>query len=367
MMKENLTRSKFFNIIYGMLWNSDLPLISLSKADCLQFMEVSEEQTVQGLVCDALLKNRCLEEDDIYEVIGLQIQIEQQNQLVNHELVKFARELESLGITYIIVKGQILATHYPNPLTRMPGDVDIYLPGRNYNKAIAYVERLTGKELAKFSDGKHVEFTRKDVVFELHDRLSQFSTKTHQRYFDHLIDKVILESNDTVVIEDYAVKTLPPTYNILYTFIHLFYHLTAQGIGLRQFCDLAVLIGTASVEELNKGELEEHLKALGLLKAFRAVGSVLVDYLGLQSEKFPFDLTDKDKRWGHKILKNVMKRGNFGRNFRRVTNIGILHSLESGVLVLKQTFVYLPLAPVEVGGRFFSIGSWFVQRLFLKN
>lgn len=354
-----------FSLIKNELWHYAISFFSLSQLDYSELLSDAEGQTVQGLVCDALIKNNVkLKEENACETISYLTCIQYQNHEVNKELVEFVKGLENEGIDYVLVKGQTLAAHYPNPMVRMPGDVDIYLTGENFNRALAFVEKITGEKLIKYSDGKHVEFMRNDVFFELHDILSQFSTRSHQRYFDQLIEDVIRESNTTVVIDGYNVKTLPPTYNILYTFIHLFYHLTAQGIGLRQFCDLAVLIGTAPVEEVNTGDLEERLKALGLLNAFRAVGSVLVNYLGLKEDRFPFVLSGRDKLWGKKILNNVMKRGNFGRNIRTFNTPGFVHSIESGWLVVKQAFIFFRLAPTEVLGRFFSIGNWFLKRHF---
>ncbi len=362
------TRGLLLNWLKLYLWHSDDFLRDNANVKFNSLLQVAQEQAVQGLVCYALLKNNVkLERSDVFEAIALQQQIEQQNRIVNHELVKFVRELEQEGIDYIVVKGQTMAAHYPNPLVRMPGDVDMYFVGENYDKVKKYVEKQIGRELEKYSDGKHVEFTRNGVVFELHDTLSQLATRKHQRYFDQFIDEVIKYSDAIVTIDGHPVRTLPPTYNVLYTFMHLFFHMTAQGIGLRQFCDLAVLMGNTLNDEINKNELEERLLELGLMRAFNAVGSVLVEYIGLPFEKFPFDLSEKDKRWGQKILKNVMERGNFGRNQRHVANIGFLHSLESGFLVAKQAFVFFPLGPVEVGGRFFSIGNWFTKRLFLRN
>jgi len=355
------------SLLRNELWNSTLLIDKLSKSEYSDIIGQAESQTVLGLICDALISNNVrLNQEDAYNTYGQLVSIQYQNSEVNKELINFVRELENEGIEYVVVKGQTMAAHYPNPTVRMAGDVDVYLPGENYDKAKSYIEKQTGEELAKYSDGKHVEFARNDVIFELHDKLSQFSTQSHQAYFDQMMDEVIRKSNGSIMIDGCPVKTLPPTYNILYTFIHLFFHLTAQGIGLRQFCDLAVLIGRTPVEEVNKAELEERLEALDLTKAFRAVGAVLVDHLGLPSEQFPLQITEKDHRWSEVILKNVMKRGNFGRNIRKVDDPGFLHSLESGFLVVKQAFVFFQLAPAEVFGRFFSIGNWFFKRWF-KN
>ena len=97
------------------------------------------------------------------------------------------------------------------------------------------------------------------------------------------------------------------------------------------------------------------------------MGAFLVEYLGLPEEKFPFALTDKDRKWVETIKKNILKRGNFGRSGRKVKNIGVLHSIETGYLNMVQTLTFYRLAPKEVLLRFTSLGEWFLERFKIKR
>jgi hypothetical protein len=63
--------------------------------------------------------------------------------------------MERKGVDYIIVKGQVAGSFYPNPDARMSGDVDLYFVGDNYEKIKSLVEQRLGKQLSKLSDGKH--------------------------------------------------------------------------------------------------------------------------------------------------------------------------------------------------------------------
>ena len=207
-----------------------------------------------------------------------------------------------------------------------------------------------------------------------------------------MIDHAIQEKTDTVNILGKDIHTLSATYNALYIFVHLFFHMTASGVGLRQLCDWAMIIAQSAFQDssskfqvknvndnvnanlnpnkkssLNREDLGGSLVKLGYFKAYKAMGAFLVEYLGLPEEQFPFALDEKDRKWVETIKKNILKRGNFGRSGRKVKNIGVLHSIETGYLNMVQTLTFYRLAPKEVLLRFTSLGEWFLERFKIKR
>lgn len=407
---------KLFEILRGELWGTGLSFSQLSHTEFEELMALAGEQTVTGLVGDCLIKNNIkLEREDALGLYAKMKAIEKANARVNENLVSFVNFMERKGIDYIIVKGQVAGSFYPNPNARMSGDVDLYFVGDNYQKIKSLVEQRLGKQLSKLSDGKHVEFEVNGVIFELHDKLSRLATRKHQAYWDQMIDNAILEGTDTVIINGKEIKTLSATYNAMYIFVHLFYHMTASGVGLRQLCDWAMILAQSAfqdysqsssarqssskfqVKNVNDNEnllntkaqrdkdfndnrtpslnregwggssISGPLKELGYLKAYKAMGAFLVEYLGLPEEHFPFALTEKDRKWVETIKKNILKRGNFGRTGRKVKNLGVLHSMETGYLNMAQTLTFYRLAPKEVLLRFTSLGEWFMERFKIKR
>ena len=370
--------SLLFELLRTELWGTSLSFSQLSHNEFEKLMEMAGEQTVTGLVGDSLIKNGVkLEREDALGLYAKMKVIEKANARVNENLVSFVNFMERKEIDYIIVKGQVAGSLYPNPNARMSGDVDLYFVGDNYTKIKGLVEQRLGKQLSKLSDGKHVEFEVNNVVFELHEKLSRLATRKHQEYWDQMIDNAILEGTDTVTIAGKEIKTLSATYNALYIFVHLFYHMTASGVGLRQLCDWAmVLSNNVNVNpnlnpnkksSLNREDLGGSLVKLGYFKAYKAMGAFLVEYLGLPEEQFPFALDEKDRKWVETIKKNILKRGNFGRSGRKVKNIGVLHSIETGYLNMVQTLTFYRLAPKEVLLRFTSLGEWFLERFKIKR
>lgn len=382
---------KLFEILRGELWGMELSFSQLLHTEFEELMALAGEQTVTGLVGDCLIKNNIkLEREDALGLYAKMKAIEKANARVNENLVSFVNFMERKGIDYIIVKGQVAGSFYPNPNARMSGDVDLYFVGENYEKIKSLVEQRLGKQLSKLSDGKHVEFEVNGVIFELHDKLTRLATRKHQAYWDQMIDNAILEGTDTVMINGKEIKTLSYTYNAMYIFVHLFYHMTASGVGLRQLCDWAMILAQSAFQDssstfqvknvnvnpnlnpnkkssLNREDLGGSLKELGYLKAYKAMGAFLVEYLGLPEEQFPFALTEKDRKWVETIKKNILKRGNFGRTGRKVKNLGVLHSMETGYLNMAQTLTFYRLAPKEVLLRFTSLGEWFMERFKIKR
>ena len=364
---------ELFEILRSELWGTGLSFSQLSHSEFEELMALAGEQTVTGLVGDCLIKNNIkLEREDALSLFAKLKAIEKRNAHVNENLVSFVNFMERKGVDYIIVKGQVAGALYPNPDVRMSGDVDLYFVGDNYEKIKGLVEQRLGKQLSKLSDGKHVEFEVNSVVFELHEKLSRLATRKHQEYWDQMIDNAILEGTDTVTIAGKEIKTLSATYNALYIFVHLFYHMTASGVGLRQLCDMMKSLSPTlphreGVSKIDKERLEEILKELGYLKAYKAMGAFLVEYLGLPEEEFPFTLTEKDRKWVETIKKNILKRGNFGRTGRKVKKLGVLHSMETGYLNMAQTITFYRLAPKEVLLRFTSLGEWFLERFRIKR
>lgn len=364
---------KLFEILRGELWGTRLSFSELSHEEYTDLIEMANKQTVTGLVGDCLIKNSVkLEREDALGLYAKMKAIEKANARVNENLVSFVNFMERKGVDYIIVKGQVAGSFYPNPNARMSGDVDLYFVGDNYQKIKSLVEQRLGKQLSKLSDGKHVEFDVNDVIFELHNKLSQLATQKHQAYWDQMIDHAIQEKTDTVNILGKDIHTLSATYNALYIFVHLFFHMTASGVGLRQLCDMMKSLSPTlphreGVSKIDKERLEEILKELGYLKAYKAMGAFLVEYLGLPEEQFPFILTEKDRKWVETIKKNIIKNGNFGRSRRKIQKTGLLHSIESGWLILTQMLTFYRLAPKEVLFRFSSIGEWFMERFKIKR
>ena len=147
-----------------------------------------------------------------------------------------------------------------------------------------------------------------------------------------------------VAVAGTEIPTLSPTLHTLYVFLHLYHHLLELGIGLRQFCDWAVMLHDCK-ENIDQEQLRQHLGMLGMLKAYRACGCILTEYLGLPEEELGCRLSRSDKWYGRMILDVVLYRGNMGHYNKLSGFSGWRHNIEATGIKVVHFLKFMPLAP----------------------
>lgn len=353
--KERMNlRDLFLKILGCSLWGEAFDG-QLSIKEFREVLSLAEEQTVFGLVLDALKDARVEGMEDktpLFEAIGVMEQIKQQNRVVNAELAEFASLCEKNGLPYVVVKGQTVGSLYPEPLLRQSGDIDFLVHGEGCMvKGFAVA---LGVEIPKMKE-MEVGFERYGISYELHTGLRGWAKKEHQEGWDDLIDKE-WQDEHYVEIGGQKVRTLSPTVNAAYIFIHLFFHFIREGVSLRQMCDWTMVLHHYK-EEIDRDKLMEILLDLGMFDAYCAFGTILVDKLGLPLRELPVPINDEDRKWQGKILDDVFKGGNFGKlnhgdgfKFQDSRFRSLWYKLETFGVALRNSFKYYRLCPSEVGG-----------------
>lgn len=332
------TGNWFFALLRFALWGTTDGLPQQLDAETVEdILYEAGDQTVTGLVADALMNSGVqIPPSLIPKLYGTTFKVEMANEQFNNALKEFV----GLGIPdYAVVKGQTIAALYPKPALRKPGDIDFIV--RDYALARTILSEKWQVELPERLIEKEFAFVHNNIDYEIHDALIAFGSKRNQQYWDNLMQRPF----STVQVADTPVCTLEPTLYAAYVFIHLFFHFVREGIGIRHFCDWAVLLHHYQ-NQINNEELTSILKKLGFLDAYRAFGTIIVDYLGVNC--FHLELNDKDRKWANKILPHVLYGGNFGNSKKSdsLTSIGLkFHTFFRGVSVCCK---YLPLAPTEL-------------------
>lgn len=312
----------------------------LSENEIGQLFMVAEEQTVSGLIVDAILRNNIkIPQNWVFKAVGIETHIKQ----INHELNDNLKNLVNLPLKgYVVVKGQTIAAFYPNPLIRMSGDIDFLV--YNYPEAKELLEKEWRVELPFKLIDREYAFEHSGATYEIHDQLLVFGCRRHQQIWNELMKC----PSDYVNIEGRQIPTLAPTINSIYVFVHLFFHFVREGVSLRQFCDWAMVLHHCN-NEINRAELEQALLQLDMVKAYKAMGCILVDDLGLPVANFPFKLDDTDRKWHGKILDDIFVGGNFGKLRHQAKN-SWKYKLETIRISFRNCLRYFWLCPTEVGG-----------------
>ena len=343
----------FLMLIRSELTDTRISKLELSSVSFKALMKIANMQTVTGLLCSALINNEVkLDKLDAIETFSTQRNIIRQNDKLNKELISLYQLLSKNNIPFFVVKGQTLNALYPHPGIRVAGDIDFYCDKAYFDKAL---HLIIDNWNPKFGDNdgesdQHIGFQHGNCEYEMHFCLMKFASNSNQKYFDQLIQQ---SPQTTTNITGTHVSTLCPTLNVVYTFLHLYHHLIELGVGIRQFCDLAVLLHhihqDSSIDwAIFTKQVNDILRTLGFRKAFCAVGSILIDKLGLSIEEFPFIVTDKHRKYQRIILEITFKHGNFGKYGRKnAVRSGLGYYIEALGIKLSHYMKFYWLSPKE--------------------
>lgn len=337
-----MNNSLLFVTLRDALWRKDetFPTVFSDKG-IENLLSQAEKQAVSGLVVDSLFRHDVkMPQLWVFEAVGLLEQIKQQSRAVNEGAAKLSELMSNAGVNYAIVKGQVVASYYPDSLLRQSGDIDYYCDEKNFPLSQEAIKSSWGIEAEREESDLHVHFDYQEVTYEGHFSLANLYGKKRAQYWQGLLDN---DKGAVVDIEGHLIKTLSPTLHTLYVFVHLYSHLLALGVGLRQFCDLAVMLHYCQ-EQIDMVALRKHLKVLGLERAYRACGCILVDCIGLPEGDLGYMLEETDRKFGQKILDVVMYRGNMGHYNKRSGFNGWKHKIESFGIKISHFIKFIPLA-----------------------
>ena len=240
-------------------------------------------------------------------------QIHRQNMKVNIVASKLYSMLRGDGLRCCILKGQGNALMYPNPYSRTPGDIDVWIDASR--------ERIIEYASKKFELGddirlQHLETSLDGVPVELHFFPCSMNNPIYharlQKWFRRNAD---LQCSHIVGLPDGAgdIAISTTAFNVVYQLTHLYHHFFDEGIGMRQIIDYYYVVNNDELLVI-RDTLQRELKYLGLWKFVGAVMYVLHEALGLSEEKM---IAPMDEKRGELLLAEILEGGNFGRYFTK--------------------------------------------------
>ena len=273
--------------------------------DCIERLgkEYSEE-----------LKQNPMGRDLLMTWMGAAQQIRRQNMKVNAVAVKLFSMLREDGLRCCILKGQGNALMYPNPYSRTPGDIDVWV-----NASREDITEYAKKHFEIGDDIRyhHIETSVDGVPVELHFFPGIMNNPIYnarlQKWFKRNAD---LQCSNVVSLPDGIGEIAIPTtaFNVIYQLTHLYHHFFDEGIGMRQIIDYYYVVSMLNVNCEMLTWLPKELKHLGLWKFTGAVMYVLHEALGLSEEKM---IAPMDEKRGKLLLAEILNGGNFGRHFTK--------------------------------------------------
>ena len=216
----------------------------------------ASKQAILGLCFDGIerlgkeypeeLKRNPIGRELLMPWMGKAQQIRRQNRKVNIVASKLFSMLREDGMRCCILKGQGNALMYPNPYSRTPGDIDVWIDASR-ERIMEYAQKKF--ELEDDIRLQHLETSLDGVPVELHFFPCSMNNPIYharlQKWFRKNAD---LQCSHIVGLPDGAGDIAIPTtaFNVIYQLTHLYHHFFDEGIGMRQIIDYFLVVNDFS-------------------------------------------------------------------------------------------------------------------------
>lgn len=346
----------FFSLLQSGLWgygNKELSVFPLTEVEWESLYRLSREQTVTGLIFAGIQKlpeNIQPEDSLLVRWIATVDAIERSNMRMNSVLVELYGMFKKIGLNPVLLKGQGIASLYSNPLLRECGDIDFYFPtDKDFTKANNCILKEGLRTVSK-ADGSIFYFW-KGVKIEHHKRMFDLFTSRSIRYSKELETRYGVKPITLCGNNDVQIDMPHPVLNVIQQSVHILKHAVGLGIGLRQFCDLAVSYYTWYAE-LADEDMRTMYSELGLDKWYSLQYSFLAKYINLPGQYIP----DYEVKVSPDFLYDIVwSGGNFGYNAIRtggISDSAVLRKVHTAWSFYKNIRFAYKIAPKETLGLF---------------
>ena len=213
---------------------------SLKEVDWKELYAIAKKQCLVGVLFDGIKKLPAeyvgMKKELLLQWMAESQMLEKANVRLNDAAIQVSEWFRKKGFRTCILKGQGNALMYPNPYSRTPGDIDIWVEGGD-KRVISFVRSISPHEKACYH---HIEFpSYKGVEVEVHYRPSFLLCFWHNRKLQKYYERVKEEQfSHRVMLGEQGEIAIPTVeFNLIFQLTHIFSHLMNEGIELRQLVD----------------------------------------------------------------------------------------------------------------------------------
>ena len=345
---------------------------SLKEADWKELYAIAKKQCLVGVLFDGIKKlpaeHVWMKKEFLLQWMAESQMLEKANVRLNDVAIQVSEWFRKKGFRTCILKGQGNALMYPNPYSRTPGDIDIWVEGGD-KRVISFVRSISPHEKACYH---HIEFpSYKGVEIEVHYRPSFLLCFWHNRKLQKYYERVKEEQfSHRVMLGEQGEIAIPTVeFNLIFQLTHIYAHLMNEGIGLRQLLDYYFVLcdfnkvyqnfsnpsvslskgsstfspspsssGSGDVTALRCSEplrykvggpskvspdcagwdrlgvVQKELKELGLWKFAGAIMYIMQEVFGMPVSRL---IVPPNEKYGRFVLNEVLEAGNFGKHDAR--------------------------------------------------
>ncbi|MGN9161727.1 nucleotidyltransferase domain-containing protein [Clostridium sulfidigenes] len=210
-------------------WDKILTIAQLHKVEGIIYSSLSKKDMISQLDCEVLKK--------------LQISVFHTGtkQLRNiYNLAKIFSRFDDEEIPVIVLKGLVVRNFYPHPEQRDMNDADILVHKEDLEKVKCILLEMGYSQLEDHVASHHIVFYHYSFpIIEVHWHIVKrdgFSSDINK------FEEDIWNNSIKVNVGDSEVRSLCYEDLALHLCMHMASHLAANGFGLRQLCDLVLLV-----------------------------------------------------------------------------------------------------------------------------
>ena len=261
------TSAIFLFLNYCLGKKVDMSMV-VAKIDWRQLYNFASRQALLGFCFDGIerltkefseeLKQNPMGRDLLMTWMGAAQQIRRQNMKVNAVAGKLYSKFREDGLRCCILKGQGNALMYPNPYSRTPGDIDVWVNASREDITEYAKRHFNLEDDIRFH---HLETTMDGVPVELHFFPCSMNNPLYharlQKWFKRNAD---LQCSNVVSVPDGIGEIAIPTtaFNVIYQLTHLYHHFFDEGIGMRQIIDYFLVVNDFSKNVFLNNDLSNH-------------------------------------------------------------------------------------------------------------
>lgn len=338
------------------------PMPEVDEGEWTLLMQMAKEQFVQGVFERGI---RLMPEESrpprqiFLRSYMLSEKIAKLNRKTNEASVKISAMLEQAGFHCCILKGQGNALAYTDPMSRVPGDIDVWVAATP-EEVVAFARKERPNAYACYH---HVEYVKCDgVEVELHYRPAFLNNPLYnsrlQRWF---LSEAKTQCSHRVELPDGVGTVNVPTdsFNRIFQMAHILNHVVHEGLGMRQLMDYYFLLRQGFTPEEQRRDVQL-LRHFGLYDITAAVMYTLHQLYAMPEAMM---LVPPDRRRGLFLINDVLYGGNFGRYdplSRKART-----KLAKNLLRLRRDLRLLTVFPSEcLSEPFFRLWHWFWRLRF---
>lgn len=253
---------------------------ALSPSQWRELVVLSRKHTVSGMVYQAfteLPSASGVPSDVIDAIVTDSIRIKRRGGRIDAVLKVITSSLKEASP--VVMKGPSVAAFYPHPELRTSGDLDLFIDWKHLDTVLSFL-REKGYSPVKSPDGAWL--CKGEVV----------DIDLHYSYYDLALPW------------DNLPPIPSPEAQICMLSMHILKHSMGPGVGLRQLCDLAVVLKKG---DYSQKKLRKYFRRNGLDSWNRMLCSFIEDRLGIKTGLYSRKVSYKA------FEKMVFEGGDFGR------------------------------------------------------